>query len=169
MERLGRSGMTSMIPETGGCDRRPDMPYRRTDEIEELVAAFEDTSLPYKRWTHGAHLTVGLWYLLWYGGDDAVGHVRVGIRRYNAAHASEPMRVGYHETLTRFWLWMIGDYLGRTPTAGSLADLANGLIAACVDRELPFRYYSRERLMSDTARAAWVEPDLRPLPELRRA
>jgi hypothetical protein len=142
--------------------------YRSTHEIEDLVRAFEDTTLPYPGWTHGAHLTVGLWYRLWYGSDDGLQRVRAGIQRYNAAHANEPMRVGYHETMTRFWLWMIEDYLGRTPIAGSLADLANGLVAACVDRELPFRYYSRERLMSDTARATWVVPDLRRLPELRR-
>jgi hypothetical protein len=157
-----------MTPETAVHGHRANGPYGSTDEIEELVAAFEDTTLPYARWTHGAHLTIGMWYLLWHGGDDALNRVRVGIRRYNAAHAGEPMRVGYHETMTQFWLWMIGDYLGRTPIAGSLADLANGLVAACVDRELPFRYYSRERLMSDAARAAWVEPDLRPLPERRR-
>jgi hypothetical protein len=157
-----------MTPETGMCDRRLSGRYRGTDEIKELVAAFEDTTLPYTRWTHGAHLTVGLWYLLWYGDDGALPRVRSGIRRYNAAHAGEPMRVGYHETLTRFWLWMISDYLGRTPIAGSLADLTNGLISACVDRELPFRYYSRERLMSDMARAGWLEPDVRPLPVLRR-
>jgi hypothetical protein len=157
-----------MIPETAVRSRCAGGPYHSTDEIEALIGAFEDTTLAYRRWTHGAHLTVGMWYLLWYGGDDAVGRVGAGIRRYNTAHADEPMRVGYHETMTRFWLWMIADYLGRTPVAGSLADLANGLIAAYVDRELPFRYYSRDRLMSDTARAAWVEPDLCPLPELRR-
>jgi hypothetical protein len=157
-----------MMSETAVRGARASGPYHGTNEIEALVAAFEDTTLPYPQWTHGAHLTVGMWYRLWYGGDDAVHRVRAGIRRYNAAHANEPMRVGYHETMTRFWLWMIGDYLGRTPIVGSLADLANGLIAACVDRELPFRYYSRERLMSDAARAAWIDPDLRPLPTLRR-
>ena len=99
---------------------------------------------------HGAHLTVGLWYLLWYGSDDGLERVRAGIRRYNVAHSNEPMRVGYHKTMTRFWLWMIEDYLGRTPIAGSLADLANGLIAACVDHKLPFRYYSRERFRCPT-------------------
>lgn len=155
-------------PENLVRTHRTSGPYRSTHEIEDLVRAFEDTTLPYSKWTHAGHLTVGLWYLLWHGSDEGLERVRAGIRRYNAAHANEPMRVGYHETMTRFWFWMIEDYLGRTPIAGSLADLANGLITACVDRELPFRYYSRERLMSDTARAGWVGPDLCPLPALRR-
>jgi hypothetical protein len=140
-------------------------PYLRSDELRDLVAAFEATTLPYKQWTHAAHLTVGLWYQLWYGPDEALQHMRTGLRRYNAAHADEPMRVGYHETITRFWMWVVSDYLQRTPVDGSLAELANGLVAACTDRELPFRYYSRDHLMSDAARATWVEPDLRELQE----
>jgi hypothetical protein len=53
--------------------------------------------------------------------------------------------------------------LSRTPLDAPLADLANQLIVECVDRNLPFTYYSRERLMSPEARRGWVEPDLRPL------
>jgi hypothetical protein len=34
---------------------------------------------------------------------------------------------------------------------------------ALADKELPLQYYSRERLFSDEARAAWVEPDRQPL------
>ena len=138
-------------------------PYGASDEIRALVLAFEDTSLPYRQWTHAAHLTVGLWYRLWYGPEEAMHRMRAGLRRYNAAHANEPMRVGYHETITRFWLWVIDEYVRVTEMAGSIADFANGLIAARADRELPFRYYSREHLMSDAARAEWVEPDLRAL------
>jgi hypothetical protein len=138
-------------------------PYAATDEIRDLVRGFEDTTLPYGRWNHAAHLTVALWYLLWYGADEALIRVRASLRRYNAAHAHEPMRVGYHETMTRFWLWVVHQHLRRTPIAGSLADFANDVVARFGDRELPFRYYSAERLMSDTARVAWVEPDLEDL------
>ena len=138
-------------------------PFRSTDEVRALVLAFEDTSLPYRQWTHAAHLTVGLWYRLWYGPDEAMNRMRTGLRRYNAAHANEPMRVGYHETITRFWLWVIDEYVRETDVGGSIADFANALIAARVNRELPFQYYSREHLMSGAARAAWVEPDVRAL------
>jgi len=138
-------------------------PFRTTDEMQDLVVAFEATTLPYPQWTHAAHLTVALWYVLWYGPDEALHHMRNGLRRYNAAHAHEPIRVGYHETITRFWMWVVRQYLRHTPIEGSLVDLANGLIAACTDREMPFRYYTRDHLMSDAARADWVEPDLREL------
>jgi hypothetical protein len=138
-------------------------PYRTVDEVRDLVVAFEATTLPYNRWTHAAHLTVACWYLMWHDPDDALQRMQMGLRRYNAAHADEPMRVGYHETITRFWLWVVHQHLRRTSSGQSTPDVVNGLITACADRELPFRYYSREHLMSDTARAVWVEPDLREL------
>lgn len=137
--------------------------FGNTDELRTLVAAFESTALPYEEWTHGAHLAVALWYLIWYGRDVALVRMRDGLRRYNAAHTHHPMRVGYHETLTRFWLWVVRRHLRHTPMDGSLAEIANDLVVACTDRELPFTYYSRDYLMSTDARHRWVEPDLRPL------
>jgi hypothetical protein len=138
-------------------------PYHSTDELRDLVAAFEATTLPYRRWTHAAHLSVAFWYLVWYGLDGATDRVRTGIQRFNAAHANEPMTVGYHETITRFWIWRVHRYLRETACDGSLAELANRLVATCTDRGEPFLYYSRERLMSPEARRGWVEPDLRSL------
>ncbi|MBD0342325.1 MAG: hypothetical protein ICV61_16040, partial [Microcoleus sp. Co-bin12] len=43
----------------------------------------------------------------------------------------------------------------------SIVHLANGLNAKYADRTLPFRYYTRDRLMSWEARINWVEPDKR--------
>ena len=149
---------------TDATASRVEAPYRTVREIEELVAAFEATTLPYRRWTHAAHLTVAFWYLLWYGADGAMERVRTGLRHYNAAHAHEPMRVGYHETITRFWLGVVHRHMKRQRIDGTLAELANRLVADCADRELPFRYYTREHLMSDAARAHWVEPDIRSIP-----
>jgi hypothetical protein len=141
----------------------PPPQYRTTDELRDFVAAFEATTLPYARWTHAGHLSVAFWYLVWYGREGATDRVRAGIQRFNAAHPNEPMAVGYHETITRFWLWRVHRYLRRANLRGSLAELANQLITECSSRELPFTYYSRERLMSPEARRGWVEPDLREL------
>src|SRR5919206_2282026 len=141
-----------------------DVRFRTTGEILALVRRFDDCTLPREEWTHAAHLTVALWYLLQYDWAEAVARARLGIQRYNAAHGIRTTPTGgYHETLTIFWMRRVRAFLedGRNE-ARSLVSLANEL-AASADRNLPLEYYTRERLFSTEARAAWVEPDLKSL------
>jgi hypothetical protein len=138
--------------------------FRTTEEILSLVRRFDDCTLPREEWTHAAHLTVALWHILQYEWSEAVARVRLGIQRYNASHGIRTTPTGgYHETLTIFWMRRVRTFLetGRNE-ARSLVSLANEL-AASADRNLPLEYYTRERLFSSEARAAWVEPDLKSL------
>lgn len=138
--------------------------FRSTGEVLSLLRRFEDCTLPRDEWTHAAHLTVALWHLLEYDWEEAVSRVRRGILRYNAAHGVRTTPTGgYHETLTLFWMRRVRAFLedGRNE-ARSLVALANDL-ADALDSRLPFEYYTRERLFSSEARAAWVEPDLKSL------
>jgi hypothetical protein len=138
--------------------------FRTTGEVLSLLRRFDDCTLPRDEWTHAAHLTVALWHLLEYDWAEAVARVRLGIQRYNAAHGIRTTPTGgYHETLTLFWMRRVRAFLedGRNE-ARSLVALANDLSAA-LDSRLPLTYYTRERLFSTEARAAWVEPDLKSL------
>ena len=138
--------------------------FRTTEEVLALVRRFDDCTLPREEWTHAAHLTVALWHLLQYDWPEAVERVRLRIQRYNAAHGIRTTPTGgYHETLTLFWMRRVRAFLeeGRNE-ARSLVALANNL-AGSADRNLPLTYYTRERLFSTEARAAWVEPDLKRL------
>ena len=138
--------------------------FRSVNEIRALVRAFEDTSLPRVEWTHRAHLTVAFWYLTQHSGREATARIRAGIKRYNASKGILATPTGgYHETLTMFWICMISHFLLFAEVNSSLVDLANAMLARCAIKDLPLRYYSRERLMSLRARASWVEPDLQPL------
>ena len=138
--------------------------FRTTGEVLSLLRRFHDCTLPRDEWTHAAHLTVALWHLLEYDWAEAVPRVRLGIQRYNAAHGVRTTPTGsYHETLTLFWMRRVRAFLeeGRNE-ARSLVALANDL-ADSADSRLPLEYYTRERLFSAEARAAWVEPDLKSL------
>ncbi|HEX8282043.1 MAG TPA: hypothetical protein VF588_01755 [Pyrinomonadaceae bacterium] len=138
--------------------------FRAAEEIFSLVRRFDDCTLPRAEWTHAAHLTVALWYLLEFDWPEATARVRGGIRRYNAAHAVPTTPTGgYHETLTIFWLRVVRSFLEAERNEGrSLVSLANELVADA-DAGLPLRHYTRARLFSTEARVAWVEPDLKPL------
>ena len=138
--------------------------YRSPSEIDSLIHAFQECSLPLSQWTHEAHLTVALWYLFYDSEQEAINAVRNGIKRYNSVQGIETTKDGgYHETLTLFWVRTIRRYLADENRNRSIVHLANGLIAKYADRTLPFTYYTRDRLMSSEARINWVEPDLRSL------
>ncbi|MEG4120806.1 hypothetical protein QUA43_25470 [Microcoleus sp. N9_B4] len=138
--------------------------YRSPQEIDSLIHAFQECSLPRSQWTHEAHLTVALWYLFYDSEQEAINAIRTGIKRYNSVQGIETTQnSGYHETLTLFWVRTIRRYLADESQNRSIVHLANGLIAKYAARTLPFSYYTRDRLMSWEARNNWVEPDLRAL------
>ncbi|PSB42887.1 hypothetical protein C7B67_24640 [filamentous cyanobacterium Phorm 6] len=136
--------------------------YRSPKEIDSLIHAFQECSLPRNQWTHAAHLTVALWYLFYDSESEAINAIRHGIKHYNSVQGIESTKdSGYHETLTLFWVKTVRGYLAEESQNQSIVSLANGLIAQYADGTLPFRYYTRDRLMSWEARLNWVEPDLR--------
>ena len=144
---------------------RPVVRYRSADEIETLVAGFRDHTLPLASWSHQAHLTVGLWHLRRMPADAATPLIREGIKSYNLSQGVPNSDTrGYHETITRFYIWSIGRYLAEADPSLTLVELANGLIESDYgSKQFPFRFYSRDRLLSVDARLGWVEPDLMPL------
>lgn len=138
-------------------------PSLTDDAVRRLVGAFDAATLSQVEWTHAAHITVATALLL-RDPDQALDRLRAGIRRLNAAHGlvETPTR-GYHETLTRFYAWAVAREVRAAPPGLGLGALALRAVEALTDRDTPWRHYSREHLMSPTARAGWVEPDLAPL------
>lgn len=131
---------------------------------DELWHAFGASTLPAGAWTHRAHLRVAWMFLQRHPLDEAHVLMRVGIIRLNVFHGlvETPSR-GYHETLTRLWLSLVGSLRKTTdaPTSAAFVD-------ACIDslgKDAVLRYYTRELVMSVQARARFVEPDLLPLPD----
>jgi hypothetical protein len=141
-----------------------DRPFASDEELEELVSGFENGSLPKPRWTHRAHLAVGLVYCDRMPAPVALALLRERIRRYNVASGGEnTSTAGYHETITRFYVYIVRRFIAEDREDSTLAERANRLFQRYGARDLPRRYYSEARLFSVEARASWVDPDLRPL------
>jgi hypothetical protein len=138
------------------------MTYPTLQEIADLVRDFEAGCLPHLQWTHQAHLTVGFWYLLHYPRPEAVARIRSGIQHYNQSVgiANTPTS-GYHETLTQFWIQQIQTFIQAESVEKLTLPVWQKLLQQYNDPKLPWQYYSHERLMSEQARAGWLEPDLR--------
>ena len=144
---------------------RPFVPYDSEAEIMETVDGFRNRTLPAPRWTHHAHLTVGLWHVLRRPADTVLDEIRRGIIAYNEAVGTPNSdNRGYHETITAFYVWAIRRYLSDAPSGLTLLDLTNRLLASpFASKSYPFEFYSRESLLSVAARHAWLDPDLKPL------
>jgi hypothetical protein len=139
--------------------------FASLSDVEDLIRAFESGALPRERWTHHAHLAVGLWYLSHFPEEDAMEFIREGIKRYNLAVGIANTRTsGYHETITLAWARLVKHLLSEKSAPEDSLSIYHSLLSRFDDRNTLLRYYSRDRLMSDEARATWVEPDLLPLP-----
>lgn len=145
----------------GGCKvmKKVDVPFTTDAEIEALVTAFEECSLPYSRWTHRAHLAVALVYLTRYRSQLALDRIRLHINLYNRTRGKAD---GYHETVTVLHMWRVAKHLAEQLEPRSLVAALDALAELC-GKGWMARHYSPERLGSPEARAGWVEPDRDPL------
>jgi len=126
---------------------------------EEFFAAFEAGKIANQDFHHRDHLRLAWIQIRRLGVERASDTVAGAIRRF-AAHHGHADR--YHETLTRFWVRVVGTGITRHPMLSF-----DDLVAAephLLDKTLPYRHWSRERMGSDEAKRQWTEPDIRLMP-----
>lgn len=128
--------------------------------LERVLAAFADLTLPPSEFDNRAHLVIALSYLRSFD-HDALPLLRSALRCYLERHTGDTR--AYHETLTAAWLRLI-DAFDRPRRGLGLAEAASRVVARFPDKHGLAAHYTQSRLMSDGARARWVEPDLAPLP-----
>src|SRR4029077_7809043 len=126
---------------------------------EAFLAAFEAGKIAHHDFHHAGHLRLAWIQIRRLGVERASDTVAGAIRRF-AAHHGHADR--YHETRTRFWLRVVG--MGITPPPILSFDALVLAEPHLLDKNLPFRHWSRERMGSDEARRQWTEPDIRLMP-----
>ena len=135
--------------------------YENEREVLELVRSFEDATIAHDDWKHAEHLVVALYYLTRHDLDTAYGKMRDGILNLLVAGFKVDLtkEMPYHETITLFWMRTVAEF-NASKNGASLLEKANE-VAYKWDKDYPLKYYSRELLFSDEARAKFVDPDLR--------
>ncbi len=134
--------------------------YAAEKEIIELVEKFESATIARDAWRHAEHLTVGLYYLTHHDFETATAKMRDGIFKLLTVGFAVDLgnEMPYHETLTIFWMRTLEDYL-KNANGSSLCVKANEGVEK-YDKDYPLKFYSREFLFSDEARAHYLEGDL---------
>lgn len=135
---------------------------------ENLLRRFEAANLSPEEWHHREHVRIAYLYLVRWPPAEALGRMRTGLQALNAAQrVPDTLERGYHETLTRGWLHLMQAALseyGPAADSESFLEEHSHLLA----RRALYFFYSKARLRSAAAKATWVEPDLAPLPLIRR-
>jgi GNAT superfamily N-acetyltransferase len=146
----------------------PPLHFTDESEVDEFVRLFQTRTLPKPQWTHNAHLVVGLWHVLHHPRDTALDLLREGIRSYNeATGVANTDDQGYHESWTVFFVDALDCFAQTRVASHDLVALFNSLSTSrLADKFLSLAFYTRERMMSVTARRQFVEPDVQPLSSL---
>jgi hypothetical protein len=134
--------------------------YKHESEVHDLVRSFEDATVSRDDWKHAEHLVVALYYLTRHDLDVAYEKMRTGILNLleKGFDVDLTKEMPYHETITLFWIRTVADF-NASKNGASLLEKANE-VAYKWDKDHLLKFYSRDLLFSDEARARFVEPDL---------
>src|SRR5437867_9889984 len=109
---------------------------------------------------HLGHLRLAWLILSKHPRDESEQIVAREIRPFAVANGASNR---YHDTLTRFWVRLVGHAIKNALEARSIDDLL-ARFPFLLDKSLHYRHWRAETFNSDRARGSWVEPDLVPLP-----
>jgi hypothetical protein len=126
-----------------------------------LREQFETRTLPNDAFRHREHVRLTWIYLTLESPDIVAARLCRSLLELATGHG---VAQRFHTTLTLAWVRII-----ESERRAHLDLPFGALVAACptlLDKDAPLAYYSRERLFSDEARGAFVEPDLKPLPSV---
>jgi hypothetical protein len=136
--------------------------YYSEQQLTETVQGFLDRTLDKSKWTHDAHIVTAIWHLMKFDKDDALCRLRSGIISYNLSLGGENTgQSGYHETITIFWWEVIAQFLLQQGGHSFIDASIEFLRSPMADKNYPFSFYTKEKLLSPAARAKFMKPDLK--------
>jgi hypothetical protein len=144
-----------------------DEGFLATDEaLAAFRARFEDGTWPVAEFRHMHHLAIAVCYIA--EDPEPMDRLRTSIRSYNLSQGCKNTEdSGYHETITRFWIEIVGRYMATLPGGLPRCEIAQLVVRRFAsERDLFHAWYDFDVLKSREARASWVAPS-KPLPELQ--
>jgi hypothetical protein len=136
------------------------------DAVAHVGEGLLARALSREEWTHEAHLAATTWLVLRHPEINLDADLPGIISRYNESVGGVNSDTeGYHDTITKAYLYGIRLFLEEADLERPVHELVNELLMSPMGRrDWPLRFWSKERLMSVEARRGFVEPDLRPMP-----
>ena len=128
----------------------------------DIVNGFRNHSLPKEKWTHEAHITTALWFIMNTNPSDALCRIKSGIISYNLSVGGVNNGTnGYHETITVFWWKLLSLFVENHPHLNYDQMCQAFLESGYNRRDIAFDFYSKDLLLSGMARAMYLAPDVK--------
>jgi hypothetical protein len=124
-------------------------------------AEFEACRLSPSDFDHRAHIRLAYVYLVGKDDETAQELVRSALTAFLRHHGLDLSK--YHETMTKAWLLAVRHFMENSPACESAQAFIEHT-PTLLDAGIMMTHYSAGLLFSDEARAAFVEPDLDPIP-----
>lgn len=130
--------------------------------IIEIGEGLVARTLRREHWTHEAHLAACTWLVRNRPDIEIERDLPAIISAYNESVGGvNDDTQGYHETITQVYIAAVKTHLAEVGESVALHEAVNALLLSNRGRrDLPLRFYSKERLFSVPARRGFVEPDL---------
>ena len=116
--------------------------YRNEQEIDAVVAGFEQFTTPRDEFTHLHHLTVAVYYLRSSSFEEAVEKMRSGLIRFLDHHGVG--RTKYKEQLTLAWIRLIQSVIAKLDPDLSLCEVTNVVVERLGNYRLPIEDEHRD-------------------------
>jgi hypothetical protein len=137
---------------------------RHTMSQDDLAfaSAFEACQVSPEAFDHAAHVRLAYIYLCQHSVEASVVHMKDSLLAFlthlGVGHSK------YHETITRAWIMAVAHFMNESAECDSAAAFMASN-PRLLDSGIMLKHYSAEVLFSPQARSAFVQPDIRPIPE----
>lgn len=137
------------------------MNFKTTEADVNFKNQMENCAFPAPNFNHRAHLRLAYIYLSENNAESSTSLMRDTLNRFLIHNGVDPSK--YHETLTKAWILAVHHFMNKTGDTSSAHEFIDRN-PEMLDTGIMMTHYSGEVLFTDEARAAFVQPNLDPIP-----
>jgi hypothetical protein len=143
---------------------RREYPFLAGEEaLDDFMHRWATGRLTKAEWTHGAHVGTAAYYAFGLETEALFVRMKAGIIHHNErVGTANTEDNGYHETLTRFWVETIAEFLRSRRFSTRFEAVKHTTQHFGEDRDRHRLYYSFDVVKDRRARREWIKPDREP-------
>lgn len=139
-----------------------DRSYLISSDDMDFLYAWSNGTLEFEKWNHKAHIRIAYIIIVMYYPNFSMmkEKIKSGIKFYNSKH-QDKLKVGYHETITMFWINQVYRAIGRHLEEEQGFEDFLLKESQLLKTGLIYDFYSKNYLFSEEAKNKYLNPDVK--------